>query len=340
MACGTDRRAQLQQFGTYLLGAFSLMLLVTLACMDYAPSARGRRRVLQQVFGPLAGVVIGAALTEVIPSGIRITSSKPSWCAAKSVAREAGVDMQLIDGDLEILARDDAAADEQMEVVRPLSSLPTAATETVYLHGSFDPVSKELTERLGDVLASLAVLNRRIELREMYRLTNRNVPAHQSRVGQLSSAATADHYGHRATLSRFDRLVYCSGESEVAETRRDCELQTVVSAAHRLCQSDYSVIFRQDGDEYRWAAGYGISAEYEERERRAVIRPGTGTVIGRAVLAGHTVQNADAKADPLYHGEAESDARGCSVYRSCAMGWQSAGSGWPGTGSSPSQTSK
>jgi PAS domain S-box-containing protein len=86
-------------------------------------------------------------------------------------------------------------------------------------------------------------------------------------------------------------------------------LQTVVSAAHRLCQSDYSVIFRQEGDEYRWAAGYGISAEYEDRERRAVIRPGTGTVIGRAVLAGHAVQIADAKADPLYQGEAESDAR-------------------------------
>jgi adenylate cyclase len=86
-------------------------------------------------------------------------------------------------------------------------------------------------------------------------------------------------------------------------------LQTVVSTAHRLCQSDYSVIFRQEGDEYRWAAGYGISAEYEERERRAVIRPGTGTVIGRAVLAGHAVQIADAKADPLYQGEAERDAR-------------------------------
>src|ERR1700730_18325650 len=86
-------------------------------------------------------------------------------------------------------------------------------------------------------------------------------------------------------------------------------LQTVVSAAHRLCQSDYSVIFRKEGDEYRWAAGYGISAEYEERERRAVIRPGTETVIGRAVLAGHAVQIADAKADPLYQGEAESDAR-------------------------------
>ena len=86
-------------------------------------------------------------------------------------------------------------------------------------------------------------------------------------------------------------------------------LQTVVAAAHRLCRSDYSVIFRKDGNEYRWAAGHGISAEYEKRERRAVIRPGHGTIIGRAVLAGHAVQIADARKDPLYEGEAERDAR-------------------------------
>jgi GAF domain-containing protein len=89
----------------------------------------------------------------------------------------------------------------------------------------------------------------------------------------------------------------------------DAVLQTVVSAAHRLCRSDYSVIFRQEGHQYRWAAGQGISAEYEARSRRAVIRPGTDTVIGRAVLAGHAVQIADLKADPLYQGEAEGDAR-------------------------------
>jgi two-component system, NtrC family, sensor kinase len=86
-------------------------------------------------------------------------------------------------------------------------------------------------------------------------------------------------------------------------------LQTVVAAAHRLCRSDYSVIFRKEGEEYRWAAGHGLSAEYEVRERRAVIRPGPATVIGRAVAAGHAVQIADAQIDPLYEGEAESDAR-------------------------------
>ena len=116
----------------------------------------------------------------------------------------------------------------------------------------------------------------------------------------------------------------------------DAVLQAVVSAAHRLCRSDYSVIFRQEGDQSRWAAGQGISAEYEARERRAVIRPGTDTVIGRALLAGHAVQIADAKADPLYHGEAENDARSMLGVPLLRDGAASAGSAWPGIGSRPS----
>ena len=95
----------------------------------------------------------------------------------------------------------------------------------------------------------------------------------------------------------------------------DVVLQAVVSAAHRLCQSDYSVIFRKSGDRYRWAAGYGISAEYEERERRAVIRPSTDTVIGRAILAGHAVQIADAKADPVTGARPRTTPARCSACR-------------------------
>src|SRR5262249_1112620 len=89
----------------------------------------------------------------------------------------------------------------------------------------------------------------------------------------------------------------------------DIVLQALVSAAHRLCRSDYSAVFRREGDEYRWAAGHGISPEYKERQRRAVIQPGTDTVIGRAVLSGYAVQIADARTDPHYKGDTENDAR-------------------------------
>jgi GAF domain-containing protein len=84
-------------------------------------------------------------------------------------------------------------------------------------------------------------------------------------------------------------------------------LQTVVAAAHRLCRADHAVLFRKEGEEYRWAAGHQMAAGFEENERNAVILPGTGTLIGRAVLEGHAVQIEDAWEDPLY--EVKGDAR-------------------------------
>ncbi len=87
----------------------------------------------------------------------------------------------------------------------------------------------------------------------------------------------------------------------------DTVLQTVTSAALRLCRADSAVVYRNDGGEYRWAAGQMLIPEYEERERNVVIHPGTGTVVGRAALEGRTVHILDAWTDPLY--EAKDDAR-------------------------------
>jgi GAF domain-containing protein len=89
-------------------------------------------------------------------------------------------------------------------------------------------------------------------------------------------------------------------------------LQTVVAAAHRLCRADHSVLFRKDGDAYRWAAGHAMADGAEERERNAVIHPGTGTLIGRAVLEGRPVQIEDAWSDPHY--EAKEDARDGDIH--------------------------
>jgi GAF domain-containing protein/anti-sigma regulatory factor (Ser/Thr protein kinase) len=87
----------------------------------------------------------------------------------------------------------------------------------------------------------------------------------------------------------------------------DTVLQTVVATAIRLCRADTAIIYRNEGGEYRWAAGRLVTPEYEARERMTSIRPGTGTVVGRAALEGRTVQILDAWTDPLY--EAKEDAR-------------------------------
>ena len=83
-------------------------------------------------------------------------------------------------------------------------------------------------------------------------------------------------------------------------------LKTVVSTAIRLCRADEAVIYRNVDGEYRWAAGNSLASEYERIEREVRIRPGTGTLVGRAALDGRTVHILDAWADPLY--EAKDDA--------------------------------
>jgi GAF domain-containing protein/HAMP domain-containing protein len=87
----------------------------------------------------------------------------------------------------------------------------------------------------------------------------------------------------------------------------DTVLQTVVTTAVRLCRADSATIYRNMDDEYRWAAGHMLLPDYEQIERNVRIRPGTGTLVGRAASEGRTVQILDAWTDPLY--EAKDDAR-------------------------------
>ncbi|HXQ53550.1 MAG TPA: GAF domain-containing protein [Stellaceae bacterium] len=87
----------------------------------------------------------------------------------------------------------------------------------------------------------------------------------------------------------------------------DAVLQTVVTSAIRLCRAERAGIYRKEGDAYRYAVGHDVSPEYARIERETPIMPGPGTLVGRAALAGRTVQIGDAWTDPLY--EPKDDAR-------------------------------
>jgi len=87
-------------------------------------------------------------------------------------------------------------------------------------------------------------------------------------------------------------------------------LQTVVTTAVRLCQADQAVIYRNIDGEYRWAAGESLAPEYEAIERHVRIRPGPGTLVGRAALEGRAVHIFDAWTDPLYEARADAEIGG------------------------------
>jgi signal transduction histidine kinase/putative methionine-R-sulfoxide reductase with GAF domain len=84
-------------------------------------------------------------------------------------------------------------------------------------------------------------------------------------------------------------------------------LQSVVDTALRLCRAEQAVIYRPKDGTYRFAAGHSLVLGYLEIERKTEIPPGTGTVVGRAVLTKQVARIDDAWDDPLY--EKKGDAK-------------------------------
>jgi signal transduction histidine kinase len=77
-------------------------------------------------------------------------------------------------------------------------------------------------------------------------------------------------------------------------------LDTLLSSAIRLCDTERGMIFRYDGDSCRAVAAYNLPREFLELWERTPIRAGRGTTVGRALLERRPVQIIDVLADPEY----------------------------------------
>jgi hypothetical protein len=77
-------------------------------------------------------------------------------------------------------------------------------------------------------------------------------------------------------------------------------LQTVVSTAARLCKTGPADVFLLEGDVYRFRAGQNLTEAYREHEKRAEIRAGLGTLVGRVALEKGVVHIIDALEDIEY----------------------------------------
>ena len=77
-------------------------------------------------------------------------------------------------------------------------------------------------------------------------------------------------------------------------------LDTLAESAAKLCDADTSVIFRRDGDLYRWSANYGNLPEAAVFAKANPFMPGRDSVTGRVALEARTVHVSDVLADPEY----------------------------------------
>ena len=77
-------------------------------------------------------------------------------------------------------------------------------------------------------------------------------------------------------------------------------LNTLVESAARLCEAEMASINRAHDDGYRQVAMYGFTPEFQKFMADHPIPGGTGSVVGRTVMKGETIQVADVTTDPDY----------------------------------------
>ncbi|HEX8810203.1 MAG TPA: ATP-binding protein, partial [Xanthobacteraceae bacterium] len=77
-------------------------------------------------------------------------------------------------------------------------------------------------------------------------------------------------------------------------------LNTLVESAARLCEAEKASINRAEDGGYRTISMYGFSPEFGQFAAENLIPTGQGSVVGRTVAGGATVQIPDVTADPDY----------------------------------------
>lgn len=77
-------------------------------------------------------------------------------------------------------------------------------------------------------------------------------------------------------------------------------LDTIVQTASRLCDAEYALIYKREGEEYRVAATTNTAPDFVSYATNHPIRPGRGTLIGRTALEQKTVHLPDCLTDPEY----------------------------------------
>jgi len=77
-------------------------------------------------------------------------------------------------------------------------------------------------------------------------------------------------------------------------------LDTIVQTASRLCEAEFALIFKLQGDKYEIASANNAAEAFVRHAAEHPIRPGRGFLVGRTALERKTIHIPDCLADPEY----------------------------------------
>jgi hypothetical protein len=123
--------------------------------------------------------------------------------AVRAVHQELITDSELIKSNLSYLDTDITAAQANSEVVAPMPNFLTTAGDTAYLKGSFEYQSIEMASQLRAIYSSLYFINKRMEQREFYRLTNAAMSNFNTRRKMLNEFIRADLVTQQGAIDKF-----------------------------------------------------------------------------------------------------------------------------------------
>ena len=121
-----------------------------------------------------------------------------------------------------------------------------------------------------------------------------------------SSAAREETKVARLTRERDEALQQQRATADVLKviSRSTFDLQTVLEAliesATRLCGAKRGHVFQFDGEYLRFAAAYGAGARFAEYLESHPLRPGSGTIAGRAASERRTIHSHDVRKETGY----------------------------------------